>query len=147
MAVDLKKAEEYGKKILEQFQKDPSKLGPHETRLAKKYYGAVGEADNADQKINQINDQIYQAQARVRSLELQQKENMGKAAAFLEYILALKFDTDEDVPKKAAEDTSKKGVEKKASSKGNGAQDPLKSKGPKRGKRSKKAVKRPQPKA
>ena len=80
-------------------------------------------------------------------MELQHKEKLGKAAAFLEYILTLKFDTDEDVPKKAAEDTPKKEVEKKASLKGNGAQDPSKSKGPKRRKRSKKAVKRPQPKA
>ncbi len=94
MEIDQRKAREYSDKILKQFQKDPSKMGPHERKLAEKYYVAKNASDRIDQEVRQINQQIAQGQARVRSLELQYTEQAGKAAAFMEYIIALKFDVE-----------------------------------------------------
>jgi len=95
MELDQKKAKEYGDRILKQFRKDPTKLGSHEARLAKKYFEATDGASNIDQQVRQLNEQIFQAQARVRSFELQYKEATGRAAGFLEYLIALKFDPDD----------------------------------------------------
>ena len=121
MAIDSRKAEEYGQKILKQFQKDPTKLGPHEARLARKYHESSSEADSIDQTVRQINGQVHQAQARVRSLELQYNEQIGKAAAFLEYIIALKFDGDNGTasqPKKETKSPAQAPTQRKAKARG-----------------------------
>jgi peptidoglycan hydrolase CwlO-like protein len=108
--MDTIKKAEYGDRILKQFQKDPNQLGSHERRLARKYYEAKNEADKLDREIRQVNQQISQGKARINSLSLQWNELTGKAAAFLEYILDLKFDSDEEsIEKNTATDADPAG--------------------------------------
>ena len=103
MEIDPKKAKEYSDRVLQQYQKDPSKLGTHERRLAEKYLAAMAAADRVDNDCRQLNQQIAQAQARVNSLNLQYNDYTGRAAAFLEYLIALKFSEDDVLETKAPE--------------------------------------------
>lgn len=108
MAIDQKKVDAYIVGIRERFAETPKKLGLFERSLLRRWDVAVKQAVQADQEVRTIRQQIGQAQARINSLEVQHADLQGKASAYLEALIARKFeaDFDDDVPEKPAKPSS-----------------------------------------
>jgi hypothetical protein len=70
-------------------------LSKHERRLRAKYLNTNGQVGALKQDIQNSRSQIEQAQARLRSLELQLQAETGRAAGFLESLVSLRLEEDE----------------------------------------------------
>jgi hypothetical protein len=96
VAIDEKKADKYIADLRKKFAEDPQKLEPFERRLIGRYEDAVVQAQQADQDVRNLRQQIDQAHARIGSLEVQFADLQGKGAAYLEALVARKFENDFD---------------------------------------------------
>lgn len=96
---ELQQAKEaYVEEFIRKVDKAPADLSKHELRIGTRFKEARGKADQIGKDITQIKEQITQAEARVRSMELQVQQEVGKANGFLEAILAMAFDDDAPMP-------------------------------------------------
>jgi len=92
MSVDPKQADSYVRQALQQLQGDVNSLTEQERRLLRKYQKYDQMARQAGQDAEQLRSQIQQAEARLRSIELQIVDAQGKAAGFIEYLISAKFE-------------------------------------------------------
>ena len=113
------KMSEYVNDVISRFLKGGKELGAAETRFASKHVEYRDKAQKHYADIRQLENQIQQAQARIRSLEVQAAGDEGQAVSFLESIVALKF---EDELPPVARPTAKQ-QELKVMDKGNGKED------------------------
>ena len=95
MVVDSKKAEVYLKDVMESYDSQKDSLDPIERRLVGKYREAQSTADRVIQDLNQLRAQVKQAEARIRSLELQAADSQGKANGYLDFLVSMKFELED----------------------------------------------------
>lgn len=99
MIVDPKKADAYVRELLQKFEKDRESLDAHTRRLIVKYKEAQQLGDRTLRDLEQMRNQIKQAEARARSIELQVADAQGKAAAMLEILISMKFEDETEAEK------------------------------------------------
>jgi chromosome segregation ATPase len=92
-----KKKEAYVEDFIRKVDKAPEELSKHELRIGTRFRSARENADKIGKDITQIKEQITQGEARLRSMELQVQQEVGKANGFLEAILAFNFDDDDEM--------------------------------------------------
>lgn len=84
----------YVRKVLGALENDPDSLSGTEKRFGAKYAGVVKGVRQIEGDLTQLREQGRQIEARTRSLELQHQSESGRAAAFLESLVSLKFEVD-----------------------------------------------------
>jgi len=92
MAVDMQKAEEYLRKLHKQFADDPKSLDSWVYQLMVKRQDALDRSGKVSADIQQMRNQIMQADARLRSLELQLQESQGRANGYTDLLITSEFD-------------------------------------------------------
>jgi len=97
MTVDPKVAEAFLKDLLKMFDESPASLNDVQRRIAGKYRESFTTIGNLVKDAEQLQNQIKQASARVRSLDLQIADAQGKAQGFLELLVSLQFEN--EIPK------------------------------------------------
>jgi len=97
MAVDGKKADTYLRELMQKFEQEKDSLDPYVRRLILKYKEAQGRGDKVLQDLDQLRNQIKQAEARVRSLELQAADIQGKATGFLDVLVSMEFEQETEI--------------------------------------------------
>ena len=97
--IDPKEADAYIQKVLRTLETNPDKLTKEERNLAQRVVAQRNLAQKLLQDMDSLQTQIRQAETRVRVTELQVKEINGKVQAFMEYMIFLKFEQEEE-PKK-----------------------------------------------
>lgn len=99
MTFDPKKAEAYIQKLKKQLHEDPAKMDSYERRMTTKHIEAKKRAEGIDNDVRNLRQQINQTQARIGSLEMQYHDCEGKASAYVEALIAMKFEDElEDLP-------------------------------------------------
>jgi len=96
MPVDQKIAEAYAKHVLQKLKTNPDELEEAERRMARKHQKYATLSQNAQQDLKSLQDQIKQAEARIRSLELQAVDHQGKANMALEMLISMKFEDESE---------------------------------------------------
>jgi len=86
------KVEAYVRQVVGALKDDPSSLSPKEKRFGSKYVEVLQRVQQIEGDLTQLREQVRQSEARVRSLELQHQSETGRASAFLESLVSLKFD-------------------------------------------------------
>jgi hypothetical protein len=99
MPIDQQQAQAYLNGLIQQFDKDKATLTETERRAIFKHKEAAAQAANAAKEAEQLHNQITQAQARLRSLELQMADFNGKSNAHLEFLISLKFEDEAEMKK------------------------------------------------
>jgi chromosome segregation ATPase len=95
----------YLKESLKTLAESPQKLSKHEFRLLTKFKGASEGINRAQKDFKDLGEQVIQAEARRRSIELQIENMQGAINMAVDELIALKYDTVEDeVPPKASEE-------------------------------------------
>lgn len=89
---------EYLKSVLQKMKEDPASLSSTENRLAGKYVHHSESTNSIAQDISQMRNQIQQAEARLRSLELQVERESGKAQNCVEILIEMKFEESKAPP-------------------------------------------------
>lgn len=79
---------------MKKLAESPSSLSKTEKRLLTKLKKTSDAAQQVLKDIQNMKGQISQAEARLRSLELQSENHQGAANAFVDELVSLKFDTD-----------------------------------------------------
>jgi chromosome segregation ATPase len=97
MAIDMKKADSYLRELMQKFEKEKDSLEPYVRRLLLKYKDAQVKGEKVMQDLDQLKSQIKQAEARVRSLELQAADIQGKVTGFLDILVSMQFEKEEEV--------------------------------------------------
>jgi hypothetical protein len=90
-------AQRYAQDVLHKLEKSPEALSSHEKRLAVKYREAANQSSQLNKDIEQLRNQIRQAEARLRSMELQLADSQGKANGLIDFLVSLKFEDDPEV--------------------------------------------------
>jgi hypothetical protein len=98
MPIDPKQADTYLRDLLQSFETKRDELDPHTRRLIIKYKEAQAKGEQLTRDIDQMKNQIKQAEARTRTLELQAADTLGKAAGYLEFLVSMKFEEEPAVP-------------------------------------------------
>lgn len=99
MTFDLRKAEAYIQKLKKQLHESPDKMDSYERRLLTKHNEAKKKSEGIDNDVRNLRQQIVQAQARIGSLEMQYHDCEGKASAYVEALIARKFEDElDDIP-------------------------------------------------
>lgn len=75
----------------QRLEKDPASLTPHEKRLGEKFKTVKEEAVQVAKDIDQLRNQIQQAQARLNSAELELQARQGRARGILDAIVELEM--------------------------------------------------------
>lgn len=86
--------QQYVQKVMADLQSDPDSLTGNERRFGSKYAEVLQRVRQIEGDLTQLREQVRQGEARIRSLELQHQGESGRAGAFLESLVSLKFDTD-----------------------------------------------------
>ena len=92
MTPSQQQVQQYIQSVLNNLKSSPDKLNKEEIRLATKYQAEITKTNQIYSDIKSFQDQIRQADARLRSLELQLADTQGKANAYLDYLSTLKFE-------------------------------------------------------
>lgn len=92
--IDPRMAESYIKDLLQKFEANPTLVSETDRKILTKYKDAASRAEKIGKDMEQLQNQIKQAEARVRSMELQIAETQGRAAGCLEMIVAMQFEGD-----------------------------------------------------
>jgi chromosome segregation ATPase len=87
-------AQKYVQGVLSALENDPGSLSGTERRFGSKYAEVHGRVRQIEGDLTQLREQVRQAEARIKSLELQHQAESGRAGAFLESLVSLKFDVD-----------------------------------------------------
>lgn len=98
MEIDQKMASEYVQKLAAQMKTDPNAVGKMERRALTKAAESKERMNNMTQEIRQLRDTVTQAEARLKSLELQLENEVGKHNGMLDLIVSLKFEADAPTP-------------------------------------------------
>jgi len=102
---EQKKKQDYLSNVLKLVESSPDKLSPHEKRLGTKLAEARAGVDKVANEIQTLRNQLQQGEARLRSLELQFENGLGKTTGIAEAILDLHFDSGEEVVQPAMAET------------------------------------------
>lgn len=88
------RAQAYVQQVLSDLEKDPGALNPTERQFGSKYAETYKRVRQIESDLTQLREQIRQGEARVKSLELQHQSEAGRATAFLESLVSLKFEVE-----------------------------------------------------
>jgi uncharacterized coiled-coil DUF342 family protein len=102
---EQKKKQDYLNNVLTLVESSPDKLNPNEKRLGTKLAEARAAVDKVANEIQTLRNQLQQGEARLRSLELQFENGLGKTTGIAEVLLELHFDSGEDGAASATEET------------------------------------------
>jgi len=102
MTPSQQEVQKYIQTVLNNLKSAPDMLTKEERRLGDRYQVEMSHMNQLNADIGSYRDQIRQADARLRSLELQLADSQGKASAYLDYLAALQF---EDIPDKVEADS------------------------------------------
>ena len=91
MQPQQKQYTDYVASVLKALDSDPTSLNKDELRLATRHRKEMWNLNRLQKDIGQLHDQMHQAEARLRSLELQAADTQGKVSGFMEYLISLKF--------------------------------------------------------
>jgi hypothetical protein len=105
MSPEVTKA--YLDRAIKTFKSDRSNLSSREQRFLTKYYESLGKADRARQDIVNLKNQVTQAEAQIRSLELQAESAQGKALGLLEMMAEIQLKEIHDEKMKEADALAK----------------------------------------
>jgi chromosome segregation ATPase len=86
----------YINEAIKKLEENPSSLEKHERRLLTKFKKVSESAQKAAKDIQDLSNQITQAQARKNSLELQIENLQGSANAYVDELVSLKYDVEDD---------------------------------------------------
>jgi len=98
MPIDQQRVQAYIQGVLKAAENDPKSLSKEEMRVAGKYRIESQRLQQVQQDISQMRDQIHQAEARLRSLELQAADVQGRATGLLDYLASAKFEEEAAPP-------------------------------------------------
>lgn len=121
------RAQAYIQKVMGALENDPSTLSSTERRFGSKYSEVHQRVRQIENDLTQLREQLRQGEARVKSLELQHQAESGRATAFLESLVSLKFDVEPEdlVPQAPVEEAKGTTEEPKEEVKGdNGTPEP-----------------------
>lgn len=90
---------------MKRLEEKPETLEPYERRLLGKIKKASQGAQQAMKDVGDLKNQVAQAEARIRSLELQSENLQGSVNAYIDEIVSVKFNIEEpfNAPPKAPE--------------------------------------------
>lgn len=90
---------------MKRLDESPGSLEPYERRLLGKIKKASQGAQQSMKDVGDLKNQVAQAEARIRSLELQAENLQGSVNAYIDEIVSVKFNIEEplDVPTKTHE--------------------------------------------
>jgi hypothetical protein len=94
-AVNPQVASSYLGEIKEKFHKHPEELSADELRCLKRYFEEIQASQANQAEMLNLNNEVLRAQAKIRSLELQQQSHLSKAEAMLDILVDRKFVDDE----------------------------------------------------
>jgi len=107
MTFDTRKAEAYIQNLKKQLHENPAKMASYERRMLTKHNEAKKQAEKLDNDVRVIRQQIVQAQAQIGTKEMQYHDCEGKASAYVEALIAMKFEDElEDMPPSAKAKTN-----------------------------------------
>lgn len=86
---------------MKRLDEKPDSLEPYERRLLAKIRKSSGAAQQAMKDAQDLQNQITQAQARLRSVELQAESFQGSVNAYIDEVVSLKFNLEEPVSEPA----------------------------------------------
>jgi dsDNA-specific endonuclease/ATPase MutS2 len=89
--VDQKQVQEYIDHGMKMLNENPASLEPHEKRLFTKLSKFSQTTQQAMKDAQDLKNQIEQAQARLRSVELQAENSQGSVNAYVDELVAAKF--------------------------------------------------------
>lgn len=92
---------------MKKLEENPKSLEPYERRLLSKIRKSSQAAQQAAKDCLDLRNQIAQAEARMRSLELQTENHQGSVNAYIEEIVYMKFNFDELVAAPPPPDSDK----------------------------------------
>ena len=92
MTVERQKADEYLQKLNRLFQSNPKALDSWVYQTLVKQHDSQERANRLMSDIEQLRNQIQQAEARFRSLDLQLAEAQGRANGYTDLLIASEFD-------------------------------------------------------
>lgn len=90
---------------MRKLEESPDSLEPYERRLLSKIRKASQAAQEAIKSAQDMKNQIAQAEARMRQLELQVESHQGSVNAYVDELVSVKFNVEEpfNIPPKAPE--------------------------------------------
>ena len=88
------KIKQYVDRLSKALKEDPKSLTDVERRLASRAEANRAAATKCNEEITRLLDQVKQAQARIRSLEVQAESLLGKASGLYESLAVTEFDLD-----------------------------------------------------
>jgi hypothetical protein len=94
MPVDQKIAQSYAQETLNRMDKSPDSLSEQERRLCRKHLKYRSLGMQLQQDVQTLRNQIQQAEATIRSKELQIADLNGKSQMALEMMVSLKFENE-----------------------------------------------------
>lgn len=95
-----KEIQKYIDGAMKRLDENPESLEPYERRLLAKIRMSSGAAQQAQKDIQDLKNQITQAEARLRSVELQAEGHQGAVSAYIDEVVSLKFNLeDPTIPK------------------------------------------------
>ena len=95
---DPKIVQKYIDDAMKRLDENPDSLEKFERRLLSKIRKSSVSAQQSFKDLQDLRNQITQAEARLRSVELQAESYQGQVSAYIDEIVSLKFDLDEPLP-------------------------------------------------
>lgn len=89
-----KRISNYINQMTESLKNNPESLSEMEKKIANRAEANRATALKCEEEIDKLNDQIQQAQTRIRTLELQSQAALGKASGLYESLAVEKFNLD-----------------------------------------------------
>jgi chromosome segregation ATPase len=87
---------------MKRLDEKPDSLEPYERRLLTKIRKSSGAAQQSMKDVQDLKNQITQAEARLRSVELQAESYQGSVNAYIDEVVSLKFNVEEPLPEATA---------------------------------------------
>ena len=95
---DPKQVQKYLDQAMKVLEENPESLDKNERRMLLKVKKGSEAAQKADKDIGELKNQVTQAQARIKSLELVTENQQGYVNAYIEQLVEMKFDYEEELP-------------------------------------------------
>lgn len=96
MPINQETAQAYVQSTLKKMEASPDALTEPERRLCRKYLKYRSIALQLQQDVQTLRNQIEQAEANIRSKELQVADNTGKASMAMEMMISMKFEEEKE---------------------------------------------------
>lgn len=99
--IDPREVQRYLAELVTRAEKVPDSMGKYELRLVTKYKKMADATQNLLKDLQDLDNQIKQGQARLRSMELQAENCQGSVNMLVEELMDLKLEAEASVPPEA----------------------------------------------